>query len=1018
MLEAVWQKHGCNAPRTTDAASDLRAQANPPMSPSPSSRAGHVMRAGLRGATFAVLTVVMAGLLARHLVETGQSVARLARAGLETSATTAARAADAALDRFSDRAGRITAADLRGDRLALTARLLHMQIALPGLREVFAATATGTLTAASEPLPGTVPDLAARGWFQRAIAAPDGQVGLALAAPGWSHDGTMTILTYPVRNTAGAVVGVVGGLAVPGWGTQLLARAPLSQGARLRLRTPDGAILAAAASRAGETGPSGWRSVPAEMLARFALRAVPARLTVAVPLHGAAAGLAAEMSRTAAWAVYWPLLRGGVAGAGLEFLALWAVFGVLLLRRPAAPRRPAPASAAAPVPAMPAPAVAPPPALPDRAEAAETALAEARRALAATKREQETALAAIGHDMRTPMQSVLGICDLLLDGALEDEPRRWVEQLRASATALLALLNGLLAIAGGGGTAIEAADLTELLQGAASLFNAEAAQRGIGLALRIDPALGGDWSVDAARLRQVVVNLLANAITRTTEGEVTLEATAEPDGMGLRISVSDTGPGIAAADHERIFLRNERADDRVPGLGLGLALCRDAAGAMGGALTLESSPGQGARFALTCPAERIPDDARRHAFAGRAALIVGLPEAQRGALAVRLEALGFAVESAPDGYVGLALAERAVARSGVLDVVVLDLALCGMAPEAFCLRLRGSGFGRTVALVGLVDEGGIRPEGLDAAVRRGASAGEVTNQVARLLAEQPALSALLPAGATGGGGGRVLVVEDDATNRALIGAALARHGFTVFPAAAGEEALRMAEHDGLDAVLLDLMLPGIDGIETARRIRALPGRASVIPLIALTARAGEGTEAECRAAGITAVLGKPTDLDQLAQRLRGWIASSPRGSALPEGLSPAAGASPVAQVSEPFLEAMVGEIGLERTRACVQEFLDEAAGKTVRLAELVAGFETAAILRICDDLKGLADLFGAVGFSETIEELGAATDSAAPAEATRLMGVLEAGMPLLPDAMWATLGGIERRRAERGRRAA
>ena len=989
------------------------------MPPSPSSRAGHVMRAGLRGAIFAALTVVMAGLLARHLVETGQSVARLARAGLETSATTAARAADAALDRFSDRAGRITAADLRGDRLALTARLLHMQIALPGLREVFAASAAGTLTAASEPLPGTVPDLSARGWFQRAITARDGQVGLALAAPGWSHDGTMTILTYPVRDSAGTVVGVVGALAVPDWGARLLARAPLSQGARLRLRTSDGAILATAASRAGEAGPSDWQSVPAEMLARFALRAVPVRLAVAVPLRGAAAGLTAEMSRTSAWAVYWPLLRGGVAGAGLEFLALWAVFGVLLLRRPAAPKRPAPASAAAPAPTMPAPAVAPPPALPDRAEAAETALAEARRALAATKREQETALAAIGHDMRTPMQSVLGICDLLLDGALEDEPRRWVEQLRASATALLALLNGLLAIAGGGGTAIEAADLTELLQGAASLFTAEAAQRGIGLALRIDPALGGDWSVDAARLRQVVVNLLANAVTRTSEGEVTLEATAEPDGMGLRISVSDTGPGIAPADHERIFLRNERADDRIPGLGLGLALCRDAARAMGGALSLESSPGQGARFTLTCPAERIPDDARRHAFAGRAALIVGLPEAQRGALAVRLEALGFAVESAPDGYVGLALAERAVARSGVLDVVVLDLALCGMAPEAFCLRLRGSGFGQAVALVGLVDEGGIRPEGLDAALRRGASAGEVANQVARLLAEQPALSALLPAGTAGaGGGGRVLVVEDDATNRALIGAALARHGFTVFPAAAGEEALRMAEHDGLDAVLLDLMLPGIDGIETARRIRALPGRASVIPLIALTARAGEGTEAECRAAGITAVLGKPTDLDQLAQRLRGWIASTPRGSALPPGMTPAAGASPVAQVSEAFLEAMVGEIGLERTRACVQEFLDEAVGKTVRLAELVAGFETTAILRICDDLKGLADLFGAVGCSEIIEELGAATDSAAPAEATRLMGVLEAGMPLLPDAMWATLGAIERRRAERGRRAA
>ena len=994
--------------------------------PSPS-RAGRALSLGLRGAVFAVLTIVMAALLARHLVETGQSVDRLARAELTATATAAARGADAELARFADRAGRITPADLRGDRLGLTARLLHLQIAAPGMHEVFAASASGTLIAASDPLPERTPDLSARAWFGHALAAHAPGIGLALARPGWSRPGPTLLLTLPVRDATGQAVGMVGALAAPRWAASLLARAPLAHGASLRLIARNGTVLARAGGGGAIAAPAGWSSVPAETIARIALRAVPPVLTVSQTLHGATASVRASLSRTAAWAAFWPLLRGSVAGAALEFLGLWVVFGLLLLRRGTPrPTQGAAAARLAPIAGIvPRPAASPPaphdPAIAEiatlaRAEQAESALADARRTLAATRRDQETALAAIGHDMRTPMQSVLGICDLLLDGALEDEQRRWVEQLRASGGALLALLNGLLAIAGGAAAAMEAADLSELLTGPTTLFAAEAEQRGLTLTVRIDPALSGTWSVDGARLRQIVVNLLANAVARTRAGEVTLSAVPEPGASAIRITVADTGPGIAAEDQARIFERFERADG-IPGTGLGLALCRENAAAMGAALTLDSTPGAGARFTLICPAERMPEDARHHAFAGRGALIVGLPESPRGALAVQLEALGFAVETAPDGYLGLALAERAVARSGVLDVVVLDFAMCGMAPEAFCLRLRASGFGRSLALIGLAeDPQADRPTGMDTVLRRGARAGEVANVVARLLADQPALSALLPSPMSSGVGGRVLVVEDDETNRALLCAALTRNGFTVFPTATGEEAVRMAEHDGLDAVLLDLILPGIDGLETARRIRALPGRASAIPIVALTARAGETAEAECRAAGVTAMVGKPTDLDHLAQRLRGWIAAAPRGAGV--ALSAEAAAAPVAQVSEPFLEAMVSEIGLERTRACVQEFLDEAAGKTVRLAELIPGFETVPMLRVCDDLKGLADLFGAVGFSEAIEELGAAADRGVQAEAARVMSLLEDGLPLLPDAMWAALGAIERRRAERGRRAA
>jgi CheY-like chemotaxis protein len=293
----------------------------------------------------------------------------------------------------------------------------------------------------------------------------------------------------------------------------------------------------------------------------------------------------------------------------------------------------------------------------------------------------------------------------------------------------------------------------------------------------------------------------------------------------------------------------------------------------------------------------------------------------------------------------------------------------------------------------------------------------------------------------------VLIVEDDATNRALLGAALAQRGFTPFLTGSGEEALRMAEHAGLDLILLDLILPGIDGLETARRIRALPGRCASVPIVALTARSGAAVEAACQAAGMIATLAKPIDLERLGQWLRGWIAAARQPAAGAAGRAgtgfapapsrtagstgvPAGGsgdgtlparppaAALIAQVSEAFLDAMASEIGLDRTRACVQEFLDEAGAKCVRLAELIPGWESGPVLRLCEDIKGLADLFGAIGFSEAIEDVGAAVDSGAREAAGEAMARLEAGLPYLPEAMWTSLGTIERRRNGRPRRAA
>lgn len=1024
-----------------------------------------MLRIGLRGAGFVGATLLVVLLGARHLGEVGNSLDRLAEARLHGAAIAAARTLDDDFARFARLAGGVAPGDLHGDRLALTARLLRMQIALPGTSEVFAVTATGRLVAASDPLPANAPDLTQQAWFVAALQPGAQGLSIARAPADWMRAEPSLVLTMPVRDATGTLVGLVGAAVPPGEVRRLLERAPLPAGASLRLVGAADTVLAATNVVPVASGPGAENSAdPARLIARIALRGTPAVLSVIAPLPLAPVRVVAALPQAVAWSSGWPLLRGEVAGFGLELLGLWAVLGLLLLPRGWLGRgRVATAGAGAAIPLssrdpldaeailagsyarsgagpIPEPSATPPPG-PDaapiaepalagtaklaaaeaRAAAAEAALGVARRTIETIRREQELALAAIGHDMRTPMQGVLGICDLLLDGALEDEQRHWVEHLRASGVALLSLLNGLLAIAGRSAVPAVATDLAGLLEDTTTLFAAEAAAKDTLVATRLDPALYGTWQVDAARLRQIVVNLLANAVSRTHAGRVELRAAPEPGPQGrsaLRITVADTGPGIASADQERIFEPFQRADAAVEGLGLGLALCRENARAMGGTVTVESRPGEGATFTLLCPADPEVPAARPATFAGRAALLVGLSEPSQAAVRAQFEQFGFGVETAADGFVGLALAERAVALHGALDLVIVDLGVTGMAADLFCVRLRGTSFGRSLVLVGLADRPDEpRPAGVDVLVPRTAAATEIVAAATALLAGHPALTALLPAGA-GATGGRVLIVEDDETNRVLLAAALARSGFTAFPAGTGEEAVRMAEHDGLDAVLLDLRLPGIDGWETARRIRGLPGRSATIPIVALTARGDPAVEAECRANGLTALVSKPADLNQLAQRLRGWIAAGPRPAAPAPLADLDAPVSLVAQVSGPFLEAMVSEIGLERTRACVQEFLDEAGTKCVRLAELIPGWEAGAVARLCDDLKGLADLFGAVGFSETLEDLAAAVETGARETAAEAMARLESGLPTLPDAIWACLAGIERRRAERGRRAA
>ncbi len=633
--------------------------------------------------------------------------------------------------------------------------------------------------------------------------------------------------------------------------------------------------------------------------------------------------------------------------------------------------------------------------------AAETALADARR-------NQDRLLTSLGHDIRTPMTSIMGTCELLLDGDLEQEQRVWLERVQGSCGALLGMLNGLLAVsedeAARGALVCEPVDVSVLVQEVVDMLRPQARDKALELHTRCDDLLRGQWLVDPSRLRQVVFNLASNAVKYTPSGRVEIRASAvETDGQSrLRIAVSDTGPGIDPAEREEIFerFRRGRAHDGAAqgGLGLGLALCRENARVMGGSITVESALGVGSEFTFECPADRVPVQDRLLPFAGRTALIVADDGPAIRALAGQLGELGLMVETAPDGYLGLALAERLEAQRGAVDLVVLQGNLPGMPGEVFVIRLRNTAFGNRAAVVWVGN--GAETAEVDAIVPAPPDAYQVASVAKQLLAQRPSLDALVPHNSLVHGG-RILLVEDDKANQTLLAAALSRRGYTVFTASSGEEALRLTGHDSFDVVLMDLQLPGLDGFETVRRMRALQGHAATVPIIALTALQGARLRQRCEELGFTSMMEKPANLDRLTaslDRLIGGAAQVQSGAV-----------DYASDVSMAYLEEMVAVVGIDRARAGVAEFIADATARCLRLGELLPGWEVEAILRSCEAISGRAETCGAFALGELLEEIADAATRNDRNTAVTLIARLDAVVARLPGAIHACLDDIERR---------
>ncbi len=633
--------------------------------------------------------------------------------------------------------------------------------------------------------------------------------------------------------------------------------------------------------------------------------------------------------------------------------------------------------------------------------AKETQLEEARVRAEDASRLKSDFLANVSHEIRTPMNAIIGLSHLALKAATDARGRDYLQKIQQSAQLLLGIINDILDF-----SKIEANKLNlesiefsldKVLDTFATLIAGKAEAKGLELVFDIGPEVPRLLIGDPLRLGQILINYGNNAVKFTDKGEVRVVirlVETSADDVLLRLEVEDTGIGMSEDQMAGLFQSFQQADSstsrRFGGTGLGLAIVKRLAELMGGSVGVDSAPGKGSRFWATVRLRRSEQPGRNLSalaphFEGRRVLVVDDNPAARLVLHESLEAMRMHIDESDNGRRALEYLQEADEQGRPYDLLLIDWQMPGMSGVEVARRLPSLGLKKQPHIL-LVTAFGreevflqAREVGVESVLIKPVNPSMLFDHVAQALHADTSPSAPPLVWSPGAlQGCRVLLVEDSEINRQVATELLEDLGLVVEVAENGAVALEQLHRRLPDAVLMDMQMPVMDGLEATRRIRA-EAAWNALPVIAMTANAMAEDRQRCFDAGMNDFVPKPIEPSQLFDVLKRWLKS-------PESTAPSASPAQLGQVrAEPLdprwaaLSAIEGLDPVRGLRLCngkpvlylsvLEMFASRQADAVAMLPDLLASGGLDEAQRRVHTLKGVAASIGAWALADEATEL-------------------------------------------------